>query len=121
MRFAVTVTDRYIDVFKTFVQRGWTPVRVFTTPVDNRIHRNTAVLDFARQLKVPVQISRLTEENLRELADHGCEALVLAAGALAIGVRTCRMPSIFTLRRCRWEGGRIRRLRQSSGSARPGE
>jgi len=92
VRFAVTVTDRYIDVFKTLVQRGWMPVRVFTTPVDNRMHRNTAVLDYARQLNVPVQISRLTDENLRELAAHGCEALVLASYSWRIGDWRAHLP-----------------------------
>jgi methionyl-tRNA formyltransferase len=85
VRFAVTATDRYVDVFKTLVERGWTPVRVFTTPVDNRMHRNTAVLDFARNLNVGVQISRLTEDNLRELAEGGCEALIVASYGWRIG------------------------------------
>ena len=85
MRFAVTASDRYIDIFKTLVERGWTPVRVFTTPVDNRMHRNTAVLDFAKQLNVGVQISRLTEDDLRDLAARGCEALIVASYSWRIG------------------------------------
>jgi methionyl-tRNA formyltransferase len=85
MRFAVTCTDRYLSIFQTLVECGWTPVKVFTTRVDNRIHRNTAVLDFARRLKLDVQISRLTESNLRELADQGCEALVVASYEWRIG------------------------------------
>jgi methionyl-tRNA formyltransferase len=85
MRFAITATDRYLDVFKTLVERGWTPVKVFTTTVDNRIHRNSAVIDFAKQLNVDVQISRLSAGNLRELADRGCEALVVASYGWRIG------------------------------------
>jgi methionyl-tRNA formyltransferase len=85
MRFAVTCTDRYLNIFQTLVEHGWTPVKVFTTPVDNRIHRNTAVLEFARRLNLEVQISRLTETNLRELADRGCEALVVASYEWRIG------------------------------------
>lgn len=79
MRFAVTATDRYLGVFSTLVERGWTPLKVFTTPVDNRIHRNTALLEFAKRLKIEVQISPLSNDNLRELADRGCEALVVAS------------------------------------------
>jgi methionyl-tRNA formyltransferase len=85
MRFAVTCTDRYLNIFQTLVERGWTPVKVFTARVDNRIHRNTAVLDYAKRLKLEVQISRLTEANLRELADKGCEALVVASYEWRIG------------------------------------
>jgi methionyl-tRNA formyltransferase len=85
VRFAVTATDRYLDVFKTLVERGWTPVKVFTAPVDNRLHHNTAVLDFAKRMKIEVQISRLTEDNLSELADRGCEALVVASYGWRIG------------------------------------
>lgn len=79
MRFAVTATDRYLDVFRAFVEHGWTPVKVFTGMVDNRIHRNAAVIDYARKLHVEVQISPLTQANLRQLGDSGCDALVVAS------------------------------------------
>ena len=85
MRFAVTCTDRYLNILQTLVERGWTPVKVFTARVDNRLHRNTAVLDYAKRLKLEVQISRLTDTNLRELADRGCEALVVASYEWRIG------------------------------------
>ena len=85
MRFAITATDRYLNIFQAFVERGWTAVKVFTGNVDNRIHRNSAVLDYARRLKLDVQISRLTEANLRELADRGCEVLVVASYEWRIG------------------------------------
>jgi methionyl-tRNA formyltransferase len=85
MRFAVTCTDRYLNIFQTLVERGWTPVKVFTARVDNRLHRNTAVIDYAKRLKLEVQISRLTDTNLRELADRGCEALVVASYEWRIG------------------------------------
>jgi methionyl-tRNA formyltransferase len=85
MRFAITATDRYLGVFKALVERGWKPVKVFTTPVDGRLHRNSEVVDFANQLKIDVQLSRLTEDNLRELAGKGCEALVVASYQWRIG------------------------------------
>jgi methionyl-tRNA formyltransferase len=85
MRFAITATDRYLDVLQTLVARGWTPVKLFTGKVDNRIHRNTATLDFAKRLGIEVQISRLTDTNLRELAERGCEALIVASYEWRIG------------------------------------
>lgn len=85
MRFAITATDRYLNIFQTFVERGWTPLKVFTGNVDNRIHRHSAVLDYARRLQLDVQISRLTDANLRELADQGCDVLVVASYEWRIG------------------------------------
>jgi methionyl-tRNA formyltransferase len=85
MQFAITVTDRYLDIFQALVSRGWKPLKVFTCKVDNRINRNGAVIDYARQLNCEVQISRLTDNNLRELADAGCEALVVASYEWRIG------------------------------------
>lgn len=79
MRFAITVTDRYLAVFQGFIERGWTPLQVFTSAVDNRVHRNTAVLELAQKLHVGVQISRLCEEDLRHLGERGCEALIVAS------------------------------------------
>lgn len=85
MRFAITATDRYLPIFRAFVARGWRPLKVFTTEVDHRLHHHTAVLDFARQLDVPVQISRLRAEDLKALGDTGCEALVVASYRWRIG------------------------------------
>ena len=85
MRFAIATTDRYLDIFQALVGRAWKPAKVFTCPVYNRFHTNTGVIDFARRLKVDVQISRLTDTNLRELAAVGCEALVVACYDWRIG------------------------------------
>ncbi len=85
MRFAITVTDRYLAVFQAFVERGWTPVKVFTSEVDHRLHHHGAVLEYAQRLKVPVQISRLSDADLAELAKLGCEALIVASYRWRIG------------------------------------
>jgi methionyl-tRNA formyltransferase len=79
MRFAITATDRYLGVFQALVAHSWTPVKVYTTPVDHRIHQNAALIQYARQLNLEVQISRLSEHNLRQLCDQGCDALVVAS------------------------------------------
>jgi methionyl-tRNA formyltransferase len=85
MRFAITATDRYLGVFHALVERGWEPVKLFTTTVDQRLHHHRAVIDYAARLSIEVQISRLSEQNLRELAAAGCELLVCASYQWRIG------------------------------------
>jgi methionyl-tRNA formyltransferase len=79
MRFAITATDRYLGVFHALLERGWSAVKVFTTPVDGRLHHHGAVIALAQELGVPVQISRLTAEDISGLAAAGCEALIVAS------------------------------------------
>jgi methionyl-tRNA formyltransferase len=85
MRFAITASDRYIGIFQAFLDRGWTPLKLFTTPVDQRLHRNTAVIDLAQRLKIDAQISRMTVSDLEDLARRGCEALIVASYSWRIG------------------------------------
>jgi len=51
-----------LGVLESLVERGWRPLKLFTTTVDSRLHHNSAVIEFARRLGVEVQISRLTDE-----------------------------------------------------------
>jgi methionyl-tRNA formyltransferase len=53
--------------------------------VDQRIHHHRAVIDYAARLKLPVQLTRLDEQSLRELSEAGCEALVVASYPWRIG------------------------------------
>jgi methionyl-tRNA formyltransferase len=85
VRFAITATDRYLGVFQAFVERGWQPLKLFTTPVDNRMHHHRAVIDYAARLKIDVQLTRLDEQSLRQLSEVGCEALVVASYQWRIG------------------------------------
>jgi methionyl-tRNA formyltransferase len=85
MRFAITLTDRYLNVMQAFLARGWTPLKVFTASVDQRVHHNKEVVELARKLKIDVQLSRLSQENLRELADRDCDALIVASYGWRIG------------------------------------
>ena len=59
MRFAITLTDRYLPVFDALLAAGWQPVKVFTSPVDDRIFHNKLSLERARQLDLPVQIREI--------------------------------------------------------------
>jgi methionyl-tRNA formyltransferase len=79
MRFAITATDRYLGVFHALLERGWSVLKVFTTPVDGRLHHHTALIELARKLAVPVQISRLTPGDLAALSEAGCETLIVAS------------------------------------------
>jgi methionyl-tRNA formyltransferase len=79
MRCAVAATDRYIGVLHAFVNAGWEPIKLFTTPVDDRLHKNKAVIDWAQKRKLGVQLSPLDQTDLRHLQDAGCDALVVAS------------------------------------------
>lgn len=85
MRFAITATDRYIGVLQGFMERGWQPLKLFTAPVDQRMHRNRAVIDYATRLKLDILDTRLDEQCLRELQQAGCEALIVASYPWRIG------------------------------------
>jgi methionyl-tRNA formyltransferase len=85
MRFAITVTDRYIGVLESLLERAWRPLKIFTTVTDGRLHHHAAVIDLARRLKVQVQISRLSDDDLRELGHRGCDALIVASYRWRIG------------------------------------
>lgn len=85
MRFAITASDRYLGVFESLVGAGWQPAKLFATVVDGDIHHNKAVIEYARRLDIDVQFSRLKENDLRELAQQGCDALVVASYDWRIG------------------------------------
>lgn len=85
MRFAITATDRYLGVFEALVEAGWRPLKLFTTPVDDRLFHNKATIDFARRLQIPVQLTPIREPDFEELAGLGCEVLVVASYNHRIG------------------------------------
>ena len=79
MRFAITLSDRFKPVLDVFLQAGWQPVKVFCTPVDHRMHHHKASLAFAEQRKLPLQLSPMQPRDLQDLAEQGCEALLVAS------------------------------------------
>ena len=79
MRFAITVCDRFEGVLNAFLQAGWQPLKIFIVPDNNGTTGSTSVLSSAKRLGVDVQLSRLRDRHLRELADRGCEALIVAS------------------------------------------
>ncbi len=85
MRFAITLTDRYLPVLEAFLAAGWQPVKLFTSSVDDRIFHNKLSLERAQQLDIPVQISRMVDSDLLDLNARGCDALVVASYRWRIG------------------------------------
>ncbi|HEX3776136.1 MAG TPA: formyltransferase family protein [Polyangiaceae bacterium] len=84
MRFAIAGTDRYLGVARAFCEAGWTPIKLFASDVDGRLDKNKAIVEWAQAAKLSVQLSRVQKEDLRQLQDEGCEALVVASYAWRI-------------------------------------
>ncbi len=79
MRFAVATTDRYLGVFEALVHAGWQPVKLFTLPVKPELtNSQLAVTNYALRSKAAIQVSRIMKQDIRNLRDMGCEALVVA-------------------------------------------
>ena len=78
MRFAITGCDRYFGVFEALVHAGWRPLRLFTSAVTSELDNQQRVIAFANQHGASVQLTRLTTEDLAELREQGCDALIVA-------------------------------------------
>lgn len=78
MRFAFAGIDFLGDVFQTFIDKGWEPVKLFTRPCDNVYDFNDVTVARARALGLPVQMSRIRPADLANLEALGCDVLVVA-------------------------------------------
>jgi methionyl-tRNA formyltransferase len=78
MRFAFAGVDRSRGIFEAFVAAGWEPVALYTMPVDNRFDFNDELIGLAQHHCMPVQLSRIREDDLRALAQRQCDALIVA-------------------------------------------
>jgi methionyl-tRNA formyltransferase len=85
MRFAITAVDRNLGVFDALLAEGWEPVKLFTVPHNPPVTASARIVDRSNGLDVPVQVSRMTDRDLRDLAERGCEALVCASYNWRIG------------------------------------
>ncbi|WP_394781880.1 formyltransferase family protein [Undibacterium sp.] len=79
MRFAIATADRYMGVFEAFINAGWQPVKLFTVPLDNVVNHNQAVVSYAAQQKMEIQLSRITSQDLADLQARGCDVLIIAS------------------------------------------
>lgn len=78
MRFAIATSDAYQCVLETLLRAGWQWDKLFVSPGDWMLD-NKQVIARALELKVPVQSSPVTEDDLIELGVWGCQALVVAS------------------------------------------
>ncbi len=85
MRFAIAASDASLGVFNEFLRAGWEPVKLFVFSTQGTLDSNHKVIELAQNKKINVQLSRLTEDDLRNLGDSGCEVLVVANYRWRIG------------------------------------
>ena len=78
-KFAITACDRFIDVLRAFIDCGWQPVKLFSSPITEPMASNRQVIALAQQHKIPIQLNRMQERDLAGLQDDGCELLVVAS------------------------------------------
>jgi len=85
MRFAITCVDRCLPIFEALLTEGWEPVKLFTIPPGPLVSANHTTIARAVELNLPIQISRMQDSDLKDLADRGCEALVCASYNWKVG------------------------------------
>jgi methionyl-tRNA formyltransferase len=78
MRFAYAGIDFLSDAFVGLVAGGWEPVKLFTRPCDGLHDVNEQTVAEAARRRLPIQMSRVVERDLDELALLGCDCLVVA-------------------------------------------
>jgi methionyl-tRNA formyltransferase len=76
VRFAFCGIDFLIEPFIAFIKAGWTPVKLFTRPCDGVVDFNERAIAIARELKIPIQMSRLLPD--RDLKDLQLDALIVS-------------------------------------------
>lgn len=92
MRFAITGSDRYSRIFEEFLAAGWSPVKLFSCQPVNRMSANDRVMALAKHHGCPVQLTRMREADLDDLAQRGCDALIVASYDWRIGPWQNYMP-----------------------------
>lgn len=92
MRFAITGVDRSLGVFDALIGAGWTPVKLFTMPVDDHNEHNVNIVHKAKDLNIPVQLSRIEDDDFRHLETLGCEVLVVVSYNWKIGDWSRHLP-----------------------------
>jgi methionyl-tRNA formyltransferase len=85
MRFAMTVCDRYLSVFEAFLAAGWEPVKLFSVPATNALDANDRAAALAKQRGIDMQLTRMSQTDLRDLEQRGCDALIVASYNWRIG------------------------------------
>lgn len=85
MRFAITGHDNSVGIFEAFLKAGWEPVKLFTFSAEGTLESNERMSAIARDKSIPVQSSQLSDADLADLAERGCDALIVAGYPWRIG------------------------------------
>jgi methionyl-tRNA formyltransferase len=78
MRFAIVTIDRYSGVFQSFVDAGWEPLKLFTGPAKDEFSDQRQAIIMAENRGMDIQLSRITDADVINLRDQGCDALIVA-------------------------------------------
>ena len=79
MKVAYIGIDILYPVLTSLYDTGCEIIKIFTCKTDNVTEFNTKTCSFARQHDIPLQMERITREDLKQLADLGCK-FVLVGG-----------------------------------------
>ncbi len=85
MRFAITGCDSSLSVFNGFLKAGWEPVKLFSFSMQGSTESNHKIIEHAQSKRINVQLSRITEDDLRNLSESGCDALIVVGYKWRIG------------------------------------
>ena len=85
MRFAITACDSSLGVFNGFLKAGWEPVKLFSFSTQGSLDSNHMAMELAQSKRINVQLSRMTEDDLRDLGESGCDVLIVAGYKWRIG------------------------------------
>lgn len=85
MRFAIATSDSSLEIFNGFLRAGWEPVKLFCVSVQGGLDGNHKVIELAQNRHLNVQLSRMTESDLLDLGNSGCDALIVADYKWRIG------------------------------------
>lgn len=78
-KFAIATSDPYLRVLLEFVTAGWTPLALFSVPQDGLTVGSRWTIQEAQRLGMEIYLSRVDDLALEQLADQGCELLVVAS------------------------------------------
>jgi len=85
MRFAITASDSSLGVFDAFLNAGWEPMKLFAVSAQGGLDSNHKVIERALSRGINVQLSRMTEHDLQDLGEDGCDVLIVAGYKWRIG------------------------------------
>lgn len=78
MRIAYAGFDLFYPALKILLDDGHDIIKIYSCRTDNVSEFNTEVTSLAREIGIPITYDRITSDDLAELWEAGCEALITA-------------------------------------------